>query len=68
MKHRVLVAIVCGVLLLAGCGKTGVGGAFQQFAGNWAQLRLPKGCKAKMIAAEEGNGVAVLCADGRVFH
>lgn len=53
---------------LGGCAKYGAGGVFQQMKGDWAQVRLPQGCKVRQIAAEEGAGVVVLCEDGRVFH
>lgn len=62
----ILVSLIA--LTLAGCGKVGVGGAISQTFGNWAQVNLPNGCKAKQISAEENSGVAVLCEDGRVFH
>ena len=62
--------IVCAVALLAlgGCGKVGVFGSVSQTFGNWAEVTLPPGCKAKQIAGEEGNGTIVLCEDGRLFH
>lgn len=60
--------IACLLLALAGCGKTGVGGAFAQAVGDWAEIKLPDGCTPKLIAGEEGNGVIVLCEDGRIFH
>lgn len=56
------------ILLLTGCGKVGVGGSVNQLVGNWAEVKLPTGCAAKQVAGEEGNGVVVLCEDGRVFH
>lgn len=59
--------IACGVLLAA-CGKVGVGGYWSQAVGNWAEVRLPAGCVPKLIAGEEGNGVIVYCEDGRLFH
>ena len=66
MKRTILLAgAVCA---LSGCGKIGVGGSIAQAFGNWAELRLPDGCKARQISAEESSGVAVLCEDGRVFH
>lgn len=61
-------ALVALSLTLAACGKTGVSGSISQTFGNWAQVRLPAGCIAKLISAEESSGVAVLCEDGRVFH
>lgn len=66
MKKAIVITGI--VLMLAGCGKVGVGGAISQAVGNWAEIKLPAGCKARQISAEEGNGVAVLCEDGRVFH
>lgn len=54
--------------LLFGCDKVGVGGSISQAFGSWAELRLPPGCVAKQISAEESAGVAILCEDGRVFH
>ena len=60
--------ILLCLLTLAGCGKIGVGGTMKQLVGDWAQVTLPDGCKAKQIAGEEGNGVIVLCEDGRIFH
>lgn len=62
------IALAVALLCLAGCGKVGLGGQISQGLGNWAQVRLPDGCVAKQVAAEEGSGVAVLCEDGRVFH
>lgn len=56
-----------GTLLIGACGKIGVGGHIDQLVGNWAEVSLPPGCKAKMIAAD-GQTTAVLCEDGRVFH
>lgn len=62
----------CGLALLlvalVGCGKVGVGGTVKQFVGDWAQVRVPDGCKPKQISAEADNGVVILCEDGRVFH
>lgn len=55
-------------LLLCGCGKVGVGGKISRAFGNFVQVALPDGCKAKQIAADEHGGVSVLCEDGRVFH
>lgn len=55
-------------LLLVGCGKVGVGGTISRAFGNFVQVTLPDGCKAKQIAADEHGGVSVLCEDGRVFH
>ena len=62
--------IVCAAALLAlgGCGKIGFEGAVSQALGNWAEVQLPPGCKAKQIAGEEGNGTIVLCEDGRLFR
>ena len=59
--------LLCAVAL-AGCGKLGVSGEIQQLEGNWAQVKLPDGCKVKQVAGEESSGVIVLCEDGRVFH
>lgn len=56
------------LLLLSGCGKLGFSGHVSQMFGNWAEVKLPDGCKARQISAEEGSGVAILCEDGRVFH
>lgn len=64
---RTVIAITM-LLMLSACGKLGVSGHISQFVGNWAQINLPDGCKPKQIAAETGNGVAVLCEDGRVYH
>lgn len=55
-------------LLLASCGKVGVEGTISRAFGNFVQVTLPDGCKAKQIAADEHGGVSVLCEDGRVFH
>lgn len=63
---KTLIVVIC--LSLAGCGKLGIGGHISQLVGNWAEVKLPDGCKAKQVSAEEGSGVAVLCEDGRVFH
>lgn len=60
--------VVAALLLLSGCGKVGSGGVINRAFGNWAEVRLPDGCKAKQIAADEHGGVSVLCDDGRVFH
>lgn len=68
MKAVVLIVLCGAAMAVAACSKTGVGGAISQTFGDWAVVRLPAGCVAKQIAAEEGNGVAVLCEDGRVFH
>jgi hypothetical protein len=54
--------------MLCGCGKLGVSGNVAQLVGNWAEVKLPDGCKVKQIAAERDSGVAVLCEDGRIFH
>jgi len=62
------IAIVIACVILAGCGKIGVGGTISQAFGNWAEVKLPPGCKPKLIAGEEGNGVIVYCEDGRLFH
>lgn len=56
------------LVLLAGCGKVGVEGTISRAFGNFVQVTLPEGCKAKQIAADEHGGVSVLCEDGRVFH
>lgn len=66
MKKVFLLAAIA--VVLSGCGKTGIGGAINQQFGDWAEIRLPTGCVAKQISAEESSGVAVLCEDGRVFH
>lgn len=58
--------LICA--LLAGCGKVGVEGTISRAFGNFVQVTLPDGCKAKQIAADEHGGVSVLCEDGRVFH
>lgn len=63
-----LTVIVLACMGLSACDKVGVGGAMSQVFGNWAEVKLPPGCVAKQVSAEEGNGVAVLCEDGRVFH
>lgn len=62
--------IIAGLIMfaLSACGKVGVSGAINHMTGNWAQVNLPADCAVQQIAAEEGNGVAVLCKDGRVFH
>ena len=60
--------LVAACLLLSSCDKVGAGGGISHLVGNWTEVHLPQGCVAKQIAAEEGNGVAVLCEDGRVFH
>ena len=60
--------VILALSLLAGCGKVGVSGVMSQVVGNWAEVKLPDGCVAKSISAEENSGVAVLCEDGRVFH
>jgi hypothetical protein len=64
MKFTILIAL----LLLSGCAKLGVSGVMSQAVGDWAQIRLPQGCIAQQIAAEEHGGVAILCKDGRIFH
>lgn len=65
-----IVVFLAGVIYgaLGGCAKTGVGGYWSQQVGNWAEIHLPPDCKVRAIAGEEGNGVIVLCEDGRVFH
>ena len=63
-----ILVVAAAALVLSGCGKVGVGGMMSQAVGNWAEVRLPDGCKAKMIAAEENSGTVVLCEDGRLFH
>lgn len=55
-------------LALAACNKTGVGGYAGRLLGDWVQLKLPEGCVARQIAADEQGGVSVLCEDGRIFH
>lgn len=65
---RTLLVMTVAAVLLAGCDKYGVSGNISQLTGNWAEVRLPDGCVAKQIAAEESSGVVVLCQDGRVFH
>jgi hypothetical protein len=56
------------LLTLTGCGKLGVSGTVGKAFGDWAEVKLPSGCVAKQISAEEQGGVAVLCEDGRVFN
>jgi hypothetical protein len=63
-----IVIITTLAFLLTSCDKVGVGGTVSQVFGSWAELRLPPGCVAKQISAEESSGVAILCEDGRVFH
>jgi hypothetical protein len=60
--------ILIALLLLAGCAKIGISGHVAQVVGNWAEVHPPEGCQVLQIAAEEGSGTALLCADGRVFH
>ncbi len=66
MKRVLIIAAL--MLPLVGCGKVGVGGSVKQIFGDWAEVKLPDGCRAKQISAEESSGVAVLCEDGRIFH
>lgn len=66
MKKYLILSMA--IVLLAGCGKLGVSGHIAQAFGDWAEVRLPDGCRVKQISAEEDSGVAVLCEDGRVFH
>lgn len=66
MKKTIVVVTMC--LMLGACGKLGFTGKLSHMVGNWVQVNLPADCVAKQISAEEGAGVAVLCADGRVFH
>jgi hypothetical protein len=65
MKVTLIVAMC---LLLGACAKVGFSGSMSQLVGDWAEVRLPPGCKVKQIAGEEGTGVIVLCEDGRLFH
>ena len=65
--QRTMILVAC-TISLSGCGKYGVTGHLSHMVGNWVEVALPDGCKAKQIAAEERSGVAVLCEDGRVFH
>ena len=66
MRMMFIIALLGATL--AGCGKLGLSGSFNQAVGNWARVSLPDGCNVKQIAAEHDNGVAILCEDGRVFH
>ena len=68
MKRYFIVGILVLSVCLSGCGKMGFSGTVGHLVGNWAEVQLPQGCKVKQMAAEEGNGVVVLCEDGRVFH
>ncbi len=74
IHHRVwgFIKRIAGIgvvgLMLVGCAKYGVSGTMAHVVGDWAPVNLPAGCDAKQVAAEEGAGVVVLCADGRVFH
>jgi hypothetical protein len=65
---RALLVLTISLFALAGCDKLGVNGVVNQAVGNWAEVKLPDGCTARQVSAEEKGGVAVLCADGRVFH
>lgn len=66
MRKGLLITFV--ILALSACDKVGAGGVISQAFGNWAEVKLPEGCRAKQISAEQGSGVAVLCEDGRIFH
>jgi hypothetical protein len=68
MRVRELTVGLLMVACLTGCGKVGISGKFNHALGNWAQVNLPEGCIVKQVAGEEGQGVIVLCEDGRVFH
>lgn len=61
------ITLLLSLIVLAGCGKLGVKGELSQLEGNWAEAKLPPGCKVKMIATSQGT-LAILCEDGRVFH
>jgi hypothetical protein len=63
-----IISILMIAAFIGGCGKVGVSGSIDRAFGSWAAVRLPDGCVAKMIAADEHGGVSVLCEDGRVFH
>jgi len=66
IQSSVILALALG---LAGCGKLGVSGHIAHAMGDWAPVDMPSGCAPKQIAASEGaSGIAVLCADGRVFR
>lgn len=65
---RIALIVVLLAVGLSACGKVGIGGSISHTFGNWAEVAMPDGCKPKQIAAEEGNGVVVLCEDGRIFH
>jgi hypothetical protein len=65
---KTVVLALLALAALTGCDKLGVNGVVSQAVGNWAEVKLPAGCAAKQIVAEEHTGVAVLCEDGRVFH
>lgn len=60
------ITLVC--VVMSACGKVGVSGHWNRAFGNWAEVRLPPGCTARQIAADENGGVSILCEDGRVFH
>ena len=68
MRYVSIGLIIVAAAALSGCGKIGGGGILNQMVGNWAEVRLPDGCKAKLIAGEEKGGAIVLCEDGRLFH
>lgn len=61
-----LTVLFCGAL--TACDKYGAGTGVSRLLGNWAEVKLPDGCRAKQIAADERGGIAVLCDDGRLFH
>ena len=66
MKKLLLLSFA--ILSLSACDKIGVGGTVNQMLGNWAEVKVPAGCQPQQIAGEEGNGVILLCKDGRIFH
>lgn len=69
MKYFLAAAVgICIAFAMTSCAKIGVMGHISHAFGNWAQVNLPDNCVPKQVAAEEGSGVVVLCADGRVFH
>ena len=63
-----IICVLITAVALTACDKIGGTGTLNQMVGNWAEVKLPKGCVAKQIAGEEGSGVIVLCEDGRIFH
>lgn len=58
----IIVSSLIGALLVS-CSKYGVSGYVEHAVGDWAQVRLPTDCKPKQVAAEEDNGVIVLCEE-----